>query len=293
MPTRNDRKPPQVAPSSLDIPPDIERQLLSVEMVPVDQLMVDHKFQRPLDQARVNKMAREWNWLACGHLAISLRSGVMRHGQARRHNVYSVLDGQQRLGAIKILGFKEAPCRIYIDLTEKQEAELFELLNKAKQPTFNDLFKSRISRDEDEAGAIAAAVHAVGWELDPERKHKNARRYIQTMQEMERMFKLGRSVLIMDTLRFIDETWPEEGLGHQAMILAGISRFIHYYGKDVDLKQMKAKMSRIGQTKMVQQAFQYAAARGGISSKGLTMQEAMLMLYNQNRLDENRIKSRF
>lgn len=279
-------------PNSLDIPPDIERQLLAVEMVPVDQLIVDHKFQRQLDQTRVNKMSREWNWLACGHLAISLRTGGMRHGAARRHNVYSVLDGQQRLGSIKILGFKEAPCRIYIDLTEKQEAELFELLNKAKQPTFNDIFKSRIARNELEAGAISAAVHSVGWELDPERKSK-ARRTIQTMQEMERMFKLGKSALIMDTLRFIDAVWPGESLGHQAMILAGVSRFLFYYGDDVDMKQMKDKMSRIGQTKMIQQAFQYAAARGGISSKGLTMQEAMLMLYNQNRKDENRIKSRF
>lgn len=292
MAVQNDRKPLQVAPASLDIPPDIERQLLAVEMVSVDQLIVDHKFQRSLDQARVNKMAREWNWLACGHLAISLRSGVMRHGLARRHNVYSVLDGQQRLGSIKILGFKEAPCRIYIDLTETQEAELFELLNKAKQPTFNDLFKSRISRNEDEAGAINAAVVSVGWILDPERKHKGSR-YIQTMQEMERMFKLGKSALIMDTLRFINDVWSGETLGHQAMILGGVSRFLHFYGNEVELKQMKDKMRRIGQTKMVQQAFQYAAARGGISSKGLTMQEAMLMLYNQNRQDDNRVRSKF
>lgn len=279
-------------PSSLDVPPEIERKLLTVEWIPVDQLNVDHKYQRELDSARVNKMAREWNWNACGHLAVSLREGTQRHSATRRHNAYNVLDGQQRLGSIKILGFKEAPCRVYIDLTDKEEAELFELLNNAKKPTFNDLFKSRVVRGEDMAGAINAAVTSVGWYLDPERKHKTAR-HIQSMQELVKMFDLGKSALIMDTLRFIAEIWPNELLGHQAMILAGVSRFLHHYGRDVEIKQMKEKMIRLGQTKMVQQAWQYAAARGGVSSKGLVFQEAMLMVYNQNRKEENRVKSKF
>lgn len=278
-------------PLSLDIPPDIERQLLAVEMIPVDQLVVNHKYQRDYDQTRVNRMAKEWNWNACGTLAVSLRSGGVTRGSGKARNVYSVIDGQQRLGSIRILGFKEAPCRIYIDLTEKQEAELYELLNAAKQPTFNDLFKSRVSRNEDEAAAINAAVTSVGWELDPERKHKTAR-HIQSMQEMVKMFNLGRAALIMDTLRFINDVWPGEIINHQAMILAGVSRFLHLYGKEVDIRSMKDKMKRAGQLKMTQMAFQYAAARGGISGKGLIFQEAMLNLYNQNRKDDNRVKSK-
>lgn len=281
------------APMSLDIPPDIERQLLTVDMIPVSQLSVEHKYQRPLDTTRVNKLVREWDWNACGHLAISLRPGGVMRGNGKSRNLYNVLDGQQRLGAIRILGFKEAPCRIYVDLTDKQEAELYERLNNAKKPTFNDLFKSRISRGEDVATSIDLAVRSVGWELDPERKHNTAR-HIQTMQEMERIFNLGKSALIMDTLRFINEVWPGELLGHQAMIIAGVSRFLHFYNREVELKSMKDKMKRVGQLKMTQMAFQYAAARGGMSSgKGMVMQEAMLMLYNQNRKDENRVKSKF
>lgn len=290
MSARNDRI---VQPlTDLTIPHDIERQLLAIEMIPVNQLVIDRKFQREFDLTRSNKMAREWNWLACGNLAVSLRPGGVQRGNKQR-NVYSVLDGQQRLGSIKALGFKNAPCRIYIDLTEKQEAELFELLNKAKQPTFNDIFKSRLLRGEEKASAIDAAVHSVGWELDPERRHTTWH-HIQTMIEMEKLFDMGKSGLIMDTLRFIREIWPNELLGHQAMILAGIGRFLNTYSKDVDLKSMKEKMHRIGQTKMVQNAFQYAAARGqsATGTRSIAMCEAMLMLYNQNRKDEHRVKSK-
>lgn len=279
---------------NLEIPADIERQLLATETILVSQLIIDKNFQRDLDFTRANKMAREWNWLACGPLVVSLRQGGTMRSNGKARNIYSVLDGQQRLHAIKLLGFKEAPCRIYCDLTEKQEAELFELLNKAKLPTFNDLFKSRMVRGEEVASAINAAVKSVGWELDPERRHTTPR-HIQTMKEMESLYHLGKAALIMDTLRFINDIWPRELLGQQAMIISGIGRFLNVYGKEVDLKSMKEKMARIGQIKMVQQAFQYGAARGRSSagSRGLFMQEAMLMLYNSNRKDEYRVKSKF
>jgi hypothetical protein len=281
---------------TLMIPPEIERQLLDVDMLPVSQLIIDPQFQRPSDPTRQNKMAKDWNWLACGQLVVSLRR---RHRapvhSANNHdngNVYSVLDGQQRLGSIIQLGYSKAPCRIYVDLTEKQEAELFELLNNAKKPTFNDLFKSRLMRGEETAKSIQLATNSVGWNLDPERKHSGAR-YIQSMAEMERMFVAGKSNLIMETLRFINDVWPSEVIEKQQMVLAGVSLFLQRYQNKVRIGELKQKLRRAGQTKLVQNALQYAAARGHSSSniRGVSYSEAMLNLYNYNRQDNNRVKS--
>lgn len=277
---------------TLEIPHDIEAQLLAVELIPVKQLMVDAVFQRTRDDARISKMAKEWNWLACGQLVVSLRA---RDGDRRSKtkNVYSVLDGQQRMGAIIQQGYKDAPCRVYADLTEKQEAELFELLNKAKQPTFNDLFKSRLSRGEEVARNIELATKSVGFFLDPGREHKTSR-HIQTMLEMERLYNAGKSALIMDTLRFIHDVFPNENLGHQQMIIAGVAMFLQKYGTAVRLDEMKAKMIRLGQIKMTQQAFQYAAARGrgpSGNSRAIAYSEAMLMVYNTNRTEAHRVAS--
>lgn len=281
---------------NLIIPHEIERQLLDVDLIPVGQLHIDAKYQRPANPDRQSKMAREWNWLACGQLVVSLRRTNNGSRHQRTNNVdnpnrYNVLDGQQRLGSIIMLGYGKAPCRIYVDLTEEQEAELFELLNNAKKPTFNDLFKSRLSRGEEKARNIELACKAVGWELDPERKHKTPR-HIQTMLEMERMFDVGKSALIMDTLKFIHDIWPGELLGHQQMILGGVSMFIQKYGRKVRITEMKEKLRRVGQLKTVQQAFQYAAARGksaGGNNRAIAFSEAMLMIYNQNRQEANRV----
>lgn len=116
-----------------EMPEFIEKQLLAVEMIPVSELTVDHTYQHPEDPTRINKMVKNWDWNGCGHLAVSLHQGAGKN--KGKTSYYAVIDGQQRLAAIRMLGYTEAPCRIYIDLTKEQEAQLYELLNSGKQPT--------------------------------------------------------------------------------------------------------------------------------------------------------------
>lgn len=274
------------------IPQDIERQLLSIEMVPVAQLFIDSAYQRDLDSARTKRMAADWNWLACGSLTVSLR---VIDGE----NKYAVIDGQQRLNAIKLQGFKEAPCRIYIDLTETQEAELFEVLNAAKKPGYNDIFKSRLSRGEEKARHISTAVEQVGYHLDPERKRKsnasylNGHWYIQSMREMEKMYERGGSIHIMEVLKLYKALYGGEHVGMQQLVLAGISEFITKY-KTIKREELIEKLRRNGLDKTIQLAYQWAAVhgKGRGSSSGIHFAEAMLNIYNQNRREENKIKSK-
>lgn len=277
-----------------EIPEDIEKQLISIEMLPVEDLFIDRAYQRDLDRARTITMANNWNWLACGSLAVSLRVG--EDGK----NTYAVLDGQQRLGAIKHLKFREAPCRIYVDLTQEQESELYELLNKSKKPTYNDLFKSRLMRGEHIAKHINMAVEQLNYHLDPERRHhgeqaKDTHFYIQTMSEMERIYKAGGVTHVMDTMRLYRDLWAPEYVMQQQMVLAGIATFLKDY-KDIRKTELVQKVKREGQMKMVQKALQYQAVHGKASSsgnsRGRSYAEAMLIVYNANRQEGNRVRSK-
>lgn len=271
---------------------EIEKQLLSVEMLLVDSLILDHTYQRDFDSARVTKIANDWNWLGCGTLAVSLR----KNGN---QNEYAVIDGQQRLGAIRLQGFKEAPCRIYVDLTQQQEAELYELLNRNKKPGFNDLFKSRLMRGEEIAHGIEIACRTVGYYLDPERRHngpasKDTHFYIQTMSELERIYKEGGILHLMDTLKFIKTTWAPEYLENQQMILAGVATFLKRYPK-TSLPEMRGKLIKLGLNKSIQMALQWLAVhgrQGGGNNRGIAFAEGMLIAYNTNRQENNRIKSK-
>lgn len=276
----------------VNIPDEIEKQLLSVEMLPVDSLILDHTYQRDFDAARVTKIANEWNWLGCGTLAVSLRNNVGK-------NEYAVIDGQQRLGAIKLKGFKEAPCRIYVDLNQQQEAELYELLNKNKKLGFNDIFKSRLMRGEEVAHGIEIAVNTIGYHLDPERRHsgenaKDTHFYIQTMAELERIYKEHGISHLMDTLKFIKAVWAPEYLGQQQMVLAGVATFLKQYPK-ANLKELQEKLKKAGMNKCLQTALQFQSVHGkgmGSNTRGRAFCEGMLIIYNHGKQEANRIKSK-
>lgn len=272
------------------VPDYIEKQLLAVEMIAVEDLTVDHTYQREEDPSRVSKMIREWDWNACGHLAVSLRKG-------RKNSYYAVIDGQQRLSAIRTMGYNEAPCRVYVELTPIMEAELYEKLNNNKKPTYNDLFKSRLMRGDDKARAINTSVESVGYHLDPERKRAggdtsgSGHFYIQTMQELERMYDYGGVIHIMDVLKFLKACFAGEHLGKQQMILGGISTFLRNY-PEANRQEMINKIRREGQLKLVQQALAWQSLQGTTGGPSRAFSEAMLLLYNRNRQDQHRIKSK-
>lgn len=277
---------------AITIPEEIEKQLLSVEMLPVDSLIIDPAYQRDYDAGRVVKMANEWNWLGCGTIAVSLR-------EEDGKNVYAVIDGQQRVGAIRLKGFKEAPCRIYVDLTQEQEALLYELLNRNKKLGFNDIFKSRLMRGEEVARNIDIAVRTAGYKLDPERRHagqgaKDTHFYIQTMSELENTYKIGGSLLIIDTLKFIKSVWAPEYLLQQQGIIAGVARFLKTY-PSAKLPELREKLQKQGLLKTIQNSTQWTAVHGSAAMsnrRGTAFCEAMLACYNHNRQEAHRIKSK-
>ena len=285
-----------------EVPDHIREQLISVEWLPTDSLVIDPSFQREEKTAWQRKTALEWEWLACRQLSVSLKMGITGS------NYYSVIDGQQRLGVIKFLGFKEAPCCIYIDLTHEQEALLYEILNRSSKLGYNDLFKSRLSRGETKARAIKVAVENAGYVLDVEAKHrgrtaKDAHFYLQTMRELERIYDLfggptGGAMHIIATLKLIKDAWSPEYLGQQAMIVSGVGEFLATY-KQANRTDLVMKLRKKGLLKAIQMAFQWSAVHGtrgsgggGGSSRGRAFSEAMLAIYNENRREENRIRSK-
>jgi hypothetical protein len=261
----------------------------------IPEFVINRNFQRPDDDHRQRMMATKWEWLACGTIAVSLR-------EVDGENVYSVIDGQQRLGAIRLQGYKEAPCRVYVDLTEPQEALLYELLNQAKKPNYNDLFKSRLSRGEEVAEAINTAVKQVGYQLDVGRTRSKNHFRLNSMRELERIYVEGGGrqsgvVAIMDTLKLYKELYATEEVQQPAMVVTGIAAFLrNYMTSKVSRPELITKLRKKGLTKTVQLAFQWAAVHGGGSgsnSRAKVFAEAMVIVYNENRQEGNKIHSKY
>ena len=103
-------------------------------------LEIDHNYQRHAKNARVLKLAKRWNWLACGVLIVSKRAGR-----------YYVVDGQHRLmAAMKRADIDSLPCLIFESAEMRDEAVAFRDANKERRPitTFEQWNANLVAGDE-------------------------------------------------------------------------------------------------------------------------------------------------
>lgn len=111
-------------------------------------LEIDHNYQRNAKNARVLKLARRWNWLACGVLTV-----------AKRGDRYYVVDGQHRLmAAMKRADIDRLPCLMFETTQMRDEAEAFRDANKERRPitTFEQWNANLVAQDE-----ATLFVHAI------------------------------------------------------------------------------------------------------------------------------------
>ena len=104
-------------------------------LIPLSEMKIDLSYQRYVDEARVKKIASEWDDMKANIIHVS-----------HRPDGYYVVDGNHTRLAYEKVGGKELPCRVHEGLTVKDEARLFYELNSSqKKPTFNEVFKAKVA----------------------------------------------------------------------------------------------------------------------------------------------------
>lgn len=107
---------------------------LRLGSIPVQLLKIDHRYQRPVNSAHVNKISKEFNKKYLNCIIVSYRDGY-----------FYILDGQHRYSAALIKGIKTLTCIILVDLSSQDEARIFKDLNtnhKALDPY--KIFKANV-----------------------------------------------------------------------------------------------------------------------------------------------------
>jgi hypothetical protein len=115
-------------------------------------LEIDHSYQRNAKNVRVLKLAKRWNWLACGVLTVAKRGGR-----------YYVVDGQHRLmAALKRSDIDRLPCLVFESAEMRDEAVAFRDANKERRPitTFEQWNADLVAQDEPTLFAHAIITNA-------------------------------------------------------------------------------------------------------------------------------------
>src|SRR5262252_750846 len=127
----------------------------AVELLPLADLLVDHKYQRPPQQAFVDKLISEFDETLVGILDVAHRG----------NGTHAILDGAQRYQAL--LKFKQtAWCAVYKGMSLAEEAMFFYRKNRNRRsvhPFYQ--FRALMVTGDKQSLAINKIVEDTGYKL--------------------------------------------------------------------------------------------------------------------------------
>jgi len=196
-----------------------------VQMLKLDQLIVDARFQRPIQQSRVERYTKQFDPKLVGLLTVSHRP----------NGKYVILDGQHRWMVLVERSYTEALCEVLEDLTFEQEAAIFHGRNLSRarlKP--GDYFRARLAAKDPVAMSINEIVNKAGYriELNPQVQWHSSSGYsdpkaIVSIAAVERIYGSG---MLPATLSTIKAAWPSQpSFFMKTELLLGIAAFVRLY----------------------------------------------------------------
>lgn len=212
-----------------------------VREVPLNQLVVDLRVQRPLDTRRANRIAAELNLDAIGLICTSHRDD----------GTYSIIDGQHRAEALRINGFTAelVQCEVYQGLTLADEAAMFRLRNNTAKPQYLDKFRVRIIEGDAEAAAVMAILDKYGWALVNQQVNSGRRPEgrFAAVQALERTYAADRDsdpTAAERTIATVTSAWGHEPDGVDGRLIDGLGRVYIRYGSAINGTEMISRLRK-------------------------------------------------
>lgn len=232
------------------------------QIVPIEHLIVDEAYQRPLG-GLVKEIADGYDPALVGAVVANRR----REGQL------ALIDGQHRVAGLTGRGIEVVPAVVFEKLSRQQEAQLFaDLQTKRRNITTLQRFKAQIAAGDKRAKVIRKVAEETGWEIG-----KQEHNGLRAIAALESLHDRGPDVL-RRTLHIAKQAWPAHDAKDAAhgSLLRGIGRFI------VDHDPDDARLiTRLTGTTPQEVRFRADAARQGKGSGSATtyVSDVVLSIY--------------
>lgn len=187
--------------------------------VPIPKMKVSPIAQRQLNQARVDRLAAEFDLEQLGTPTVSERDGA-----------YYIIDGQHRVEALRQMGWgdQQVQCWTYVGLTEQEEADKFDRLNDVLAVHAFDKFRVRVAAGRDVEADIDRIVRANGMCVSRDAVPGA----IGAVGTLRRIYSRSDAKTLGRTLRIIREAYGDPGL--EAPVLDGIGLLCQRYNGDLN-----------------------------------------------------------
>jgi hypothetical protein len=212
-----------VAPTTAE-PQSPTRRAPKIEDVRVSEVRISPKAQRSYREAHAAEIAADFDVEAFGYPVVNRRGGL-----------YYCVDGQHRIGALKIMGWDDQliQCEVYDNLTEKQEADLFLRRDERKAIPALEKYRIALTAEWDDESEIESVVRqmdlTVGATADS----------IRAVGTLKRVYGRGGPDILGRTLLIIREAYGIPGF--ESSVIDGVAFVCQRYNGTLDTtKAVKA-----------------------------------------------------
>lgn len=195
-----------------------------VKLVTLKDLKIDSSYQRGL-QSNHKRIAKNFDAASVGMLHV-----------ANRDNGLWLVDGQQRVGAMLLLGIKEWEALIIPSTGSEYEATIYRMLNgkDRKQLSKQELFKACLVAKDPVALAVQRACESVGWKLKLSRSGSKGWPEVACVGTLYNQCQKYGEELLTRALRLIENCWPQCNDNVLDVVPAGFCQFLRVHGSRIE-----------------------------------------------------------
>lgn len=251
------------------------------EVLTIDDLKIDHAYQRDLNVDLVQKIARDWDIAAAGPLVVSRRAD----------GSLFIVNGQHRAAAAKTAGEEEVIAQV-VDMTEvpldearKLEAELRLKGNSRRSDKVQERFRAQLAAGYRESLAIVEIADTFGTRINP---WPDGRHGINCVSTVEALYRKDRGGHLVRVFEFVQEAFGQvDGPTSTSTILAGVSWLLERHDHGMDRKRMVERLGVEGTDQLMRAAMAHRAALHG--STWMNFYRAMIGAYNERLPEAKRL----
>jgi len=193
-------------------------------LIPLSKCRWPIEYGRIERKAKVQKIAKDFLWLAFGSIIAVEREGL-----------YYIVDGCHRAMAARMRGIEKVPAEVFVAVAIALQAKAFRLANYHTPPTGIELFHSRVVEGDPQALALKAIVDEAGLLIAKPKSRGDRRTCCNCPETLYREMDHGHDLRAI--LAFIQTAWPTAPKPWLTQVITGVGAF------GVDLKKrMKADL---------------------------------------------------
>lgn len=218
--------------------------------VKLSELVTDGRFNRPVSESWVVKIAEDFQSTAFGTIEVA----------SNEDGTYTILDGQTRVGALKRMGVPEdkkcVPAKIHDGLEQSERALTFVTLNASRFVKAYDKYRALLAAKHEETMAIDRLVRSFGLVVTNGKRDSG----VSAVAALQKTYRMGEPFgdVLDATLRTLQSAWGDIADAYDGRVIEGLAVYFHESRDASPLEVAKAivngpgaPIGLIGQAKLI------------------------------------------